>query len=74
MIRGAYQFFRANQDVNAQADLMINSIINDFQLDKSQCYCLYKLFIKHIYYLYKLINKFFIPIRDVANALQLIFD
>jgi len=32
VIRGPYQFFRANQDVNAQADLMINSIINDYQL------------------------------------------
>ena len=30
VIRGAYQFFRPNQDVNTQADILINAISGDF--------------------------------------------
>ena len=30
VIRGAYQFFRPSQDVNTQADIMINAISGDF--------------------------------------------
>jgi lysozyme len=30
VLRGAYQFFRPSQDVNAQADILINAIKNDF--------------------------------------------